>query len=223
MILHHPSTEMLAEYASGALPMSHNLCVATHLEHCPTCQHEYARLNQVGAALFDSLAADSGTPNPDEQALKDRIFQQLDSVAPVAVSAKPASTQNGIPKALRQWIPENYDQLSWFRLTPAFRLVTLLKDRDGAQIALSRVKPGGRMGHHRHTGTELTVVLKGAFSDDSGLYKKGDFVVRDARHRHRPVVTRDAECICLMVTAAPIQFTGRLTRWLNPLLRWQHG
>ena len=224
MITHHPSAEMIAEYAAGSLPLSHSLCVAAHLEACPACRREFERLNQVGAALFSELAPEA-MPALDHQALKSQILARLDlpasdQPAPVKASPRPLSA---VPNALQQWIPKGYDALNWFRLTPAFKVVTLLKDKDGSQIALSRVKPGGKMGHHRHTGTELTVVLKGAFSDDKGLYKQGDFVQRDTKDRHRPIVTRDDECICLMVTAAPIQFTGRLSRWLNPLLRLQHG
>ncbi len=226
MIHHHPSADILAEHAAGTLPVSHSLCVATHLENCASCRREFNRLSQVGAALFSTLNSES-TDEADHQSLKNRIFDHLDQLPAKEVESKNETKsvvdRPGIPKALRQWIPEGYDELNWFNLTPAFKVFTLLKDRDGTQIALSRVKPGGKMGHHSHTGREVTVVLKGAFSDENGLYKKGDFVVRDPQHKHRPIVTRDDECICLMVTEAPIQFTGTLTRWLNPLLRWQHG
>ena len=68
-------------------------------------------------------------------------------------------------------------------------------------------------------GDEYTVILEGSFSDEAGLYHQGDFLVRDASHRHTPVATNDRECICLAVTEAPIQLTGLFGRLLNPFIR----
>ena len=115
------------------------------------------------------------------------------------------------------------DSLEWVRVSPSIKIATLCRDKDGSQVALSRVQPGGKMPHHAHTGDELTLVLEGSFSDVDGIYRKGDFILRNSGDRHKPVVTKDAECICLMVLDAPIQFTGFFTRWLNPILRHNHA
>ena len=63
------------------------------------------------------------------------------------------------------------------------------------------------------------MILEGSFSDESGLYRQGDFMVKDASDQHTPVATQDRECICLAVTEGPIQFTGFFSRMINPLLR----
>ena len=68
-------------------------------------------------------------------------------------------------------------------------------------------------------GDEYTVILEGSFSDEAGLYHKGDFLLRDASHEHTPVATLDKYCICLAVTEAPIQLTGFFGRLLNPFIR----
>jgi putative transcriptional regulator len=86
-------------------------------------------------------------------------------------------------------------------------------------VELLKIKPGGAAHTHTHLGDEYTVILEGAFSDESGLYARGDFLLRDHKDRHTPVATRDRECICLAVTEGPIQFTGFFSRLLNPLLR----
>ncbi|MEM7258898.1 MAG: cupin domain-containing protein, partial [Pseudomonadota bacterium] len=68
----------------------------------------------------------------------------------------------------------------------------------------------------------ITVVLCGSFSDQDGVYKAGDFIVRQPGETHRPMVTEDEECICLSVCDAPVKFTGVFTRLLNPLVAYQH-
>ncbi|VUD52837.1 Anti-sigma-E factor ChrR [Thalassocella blandensis] len=131
-------------------------------------------------------------------------------------------TQTRIPKCLQQFIPTSYEDLPWQRVSPSIKQVNLCSDANGAQVALLKIKPGGSSGHHTHMGDEYTMVLKGAFSDETGIFQQGDFIVRDKKHRHRPIATKDSECICLTVVEAPIQFTGYFSRWLNPLLRLIH-
>lgn len=224
MIKHHPSAELLADFAAGSLQLSHALCIAAHLEHCDTCRRQTGQLQALGAQLLQALKPPVGAST---SALKSRVFERLDEAeadTPAPARQTSASADDyRVPRALDQFINGGYSDLSWVSISPAIKISTLLKDLDGSQIALSRVKPGGKMPHHRHTGDELTVVLEGAFSDETGLYRKGDFVSRDTRHKHKPIVTKDAECICLMVMDAPIQFTGFFSRLLNPLVRRSHS
>jgi len=224
MLKHHPSPELLADYTAGCMPLSHSLCIATHLALCPECRRYVNRLNSLGGCLFNQQSS-SDTCLAE---LKNRVMASIDDNnthdnAPLSV--KPPTDKPDVPRPLHQFFQgkQCYADLSWINLSPSIKVATLLRDKDGAQIALTRVKPGGKMPHHSHTGDEFTVVLKGAFSDENGVYRQGDFIHRDAKDRHKPVVTSDAECICLMVLDAPIQFTGWFTRVLNPLLRKSHG
>lgn len=231
MVNHHPTPELLADYAAGAMALSHSLCVAAHLEFCNTCRQHVSKLVRVGAHYFETQAVDALDKQENEE-LKDKVLSILDQAEDesgeqddlvVAQDDSSVVTGNFALRSLGQFIKQDYDELQWSRVSPSIKLATLLHDKDGSQIALSRTRPGGKMPHHSHTGDEITVVLKGSFSDEDGVYRRGDFIYRDAKHKHTPVVTRDAECICLMVLDAPIQFTGLLTRLLNPLVRKHHA
>ncbi len=225
MLKHHPSAELLADYASGSMPLSHALSIATHLEQCDYCRQQSQKLNLLGAELFSQQNV--AVSNIDNT-LKENVMAKLDDIMVTAgqqktADATPPNYGYQVPKSLRQFFHGGYESLDWISVSPSFKITTLLKDKDGAQIALSRVKPGGKMPHHRHTGDELTVVLEGSFSDEQGIYKKGDFICHNSSHKHKPVVTKDAECICLMVLDAPIEFTGWFARILNPLVRRNHA
>jgi len=225
MVNHHPAPELLADYVSGAMALSHSLCVAAHLEFCSACRQHVNKLTRVSAHYFETQAVPE--INPQENAeLKDKVLAMLDDDNDERVVYDSAPQKSGSEsfalKTLGQFIKQRYDELQWSRVSPSIKLTTLLHDKNGSQIALSRTRPGGKMPHHSHTGDEITVVLEGSFSDEGGVYRRGDFIYRDAKDKHTPVVTKDAECICLMVLDAPIQFTGFFTRLLNPLLRKQH-
>ena len=45
--------------------------------------------------------------------------------------------------------------------------------------------------------------------------------MRDAQHAHTPTAAQDADCVCIGVLDAPIQFTGWKHRMLNPFLKLQ--
>jgi len=228
MNTYHPSTDLITEYTSGSLALSHSLCVATHIEQCSICRQKMSELNQIGGLYFEEQLPTAATGEHLDH-LKSSVFDLLDSL----VSKKDKDQSKGfqpsvnhkttyaIPKSLRQFVDESYDKLSWRNVTPSFKIATLCME-NGAEVTLTRIKAGGRVAHHKHSGNEITLVLEGSFSDESGIYKKGDFILRDSKDAHKPVVTKDAECICLTVLEGPVQFTGWFTRWLNPLLRKRH-
>lgn len=231
MTLYHPSIEMLTDYAAGSLPLAHSLCVSAHLEHCRECQQQVRKLEMVGSHLFDQAVTDHHHLNSLKESLLKKLTTPAESKQDEEVlqaTTEPKTTEEKfwdnykIPNSLRQFISNSYEELNWMRLSPSFKIATLHNEKGGAQIALTRVKAGSHMPHHAHTGEEITLVLEGAFSDESGVYRKGDFISRDASHKHKPIVTKDAECICLTVLDAPIEFTGWLARLLNPIIRRYH-
>jgi len=222
LVNHHPTDELLTVYCAGSLPLSQALCLSAHIEMCKKCQTNVQRLNKLGACIFNHTK-----PATVSSDLKEKIFSQLDQQlhhlkTTVKKSIAVDQTIEEVPKCLKQFIPSNYDELNWHRVSFSIRQANLCTDGNGAQVALMRIKAGGKAGLHTHMGNEFTTVLKGAFSDETGLFQQGDFVVRDSQHKHRPAATKDSECICLTVLEAPIQFTGYLSRWLNPLLRRGH-
>lgn len=219
---HHPSDDQLTEFSAGVLPMSRALCVSAHVEHCHSCQQRLKKMQQLASAQLDTLA-----PQRVSDALKQSVMQGIKQQAQQQITAPPKPSvstpvSDGIPRCLRKWVPESFDQLKWTSLTPSVSISELCSEGSGAKAALVKVKAGGNMAHHSHTGDEVTVILKGSYSDEDGCYREGDYVFRDNGHKHMPIATNDQDCICLIVLDAPIQFTGWFSRLLNPLLRFNH-
>lgn len=214
MANHHPAPELLAAFSAGSLQLSHALCVATHLEHCDECSSNLQRLNGMGAALFEQQSSQTA-PARLKQAVMARLDQAIDE-RPQRSRSRANST---IPRALRQFIPGSYEDLKWDVLSPSIRAATLCTDIHGTRVEMLRIKAGGEVATHTHTGDEYTIILEGSFSDETGVFKAGDFVVRDPSHQHKPVATKDRECICLTATDAPIRFTGFFSRLFNPFIR----
>ena len=222
-INHHPSPEQLTAFAAAGLPLSQGLAISSHLEYCADCRRNVERLERLGGELFEALQ-----PLDTTEALRSRVFAQLDGEPKEATqqtlnTPEKLSKNPNIPRCLLQFIPEDYDDLVWKRVSFSIQSSELCRDANGAKVELLRIKPGGSAATHTHLGDEHTVILTGSFSDEDGLYGAGSFITRNSRNKHTPVATLDGECICLAITEAPVQFTGFFSRWLNPFLRRSHA
>ena len=181
--------------------------------HRPQVRIAGVVFNRVGSELMQQLE-----PAPASTSLRQSMLERLDSLSDDEVD-RPDTGDSRVPRCLRQFVADGYDGLRWKRVSPDIYSVELCRDSNGARVELLKIRPGGSASTHTHLGDEYTVILEGSFSDESGVYGRGDFVVKDSSDRHTPVATQDQECICLAVTEGPIQLTGFFGRLLNPLLR----
>ena len=215
MTSHHPSPDLLSAFSAGSLKLSHALCISAHIEHCSDCHQSAKHMNLLGSKLFEALKpakASTDLKNNVMAMLNSNNTEQHDKTSEIQLKSP-------LPKALTQFIPEGeFDKLNWKHASSAIEVAHLCND-NGSRVDLVRIKPGGKVPTHTHSGDELTMIVDGSFSDETGIYKKGDFLLRDGRHKHKPVATKDKACICLTVTDSPIVFTGFFTRLLNPLVR----
>lgn len=216
----HPDTEILTAFSAGSLQLSVSLCVSTHVDRCKKCQSELRWLNKVGSDFFEDQ-----TSEPVSENLFDQLMKKVDSGSnPInneSNSLKPeGNTSNGsdIPKCLKQFIPSRLEDLNWKKVSRSIEAVELCREKDGTKVELISIKPGASVPTHSHKYDEYTTILSGSFSDESGVYTRGDFILRDESHKHTPTATLDMPCICLTVTKAPIQMTGTFSRLLNPIL-----
>lgn len=215
MITHHPSSELLLDYASGALCEAQALAVATHTALCALCRAEVERLESVGGAMLSVLGHSDAT----DDALLDQTLARLDE--PAADTARTASsidaaTKEVVPSPLWPYLDGALDNIRWRRLGRGLHEASL--PAVGANASLLRIGAGMAVPGHTHVGSEMTVVFAGGFSDADGHYIRGDFVFADERLDHRPVADADEDCLCLAVAEGPAWLTGPVGRTLNPLL-----
>ncbi len=211
--INHPEDALLVSYAAGSLPLSQALCVSAHLEHCHSCTQNLKQLNRVGGELMQQLK-----PSPVGETVKEELLSRLDSL-PLEASCSSPQQESDAPKCLHQFIQGNLSDVAWQRVAADIHSVELCRDINGAKVELLKIKAGGSASTHTHLGDEYTVILEGSFSDEDGVYRQGDFLVRNSQEQHTPMATLDQECICLAVTEGPVQFTGWFARILNPLIR----
>ncbi len=218
MTKYHPDARFISDFSAGSLPMSQALCVSAHLHYCDDCKKKVAQLTDLGAVLFDKI-----TPINLEQDFS-TLMQHIDSLPETTIQINTetiasSTSRSSLPAALNKITNSNLDSLDWRKINKNFRYSELNIGDPLRETSLFNIKSGGNIPRHRHMGDEITVVLKGGFSDQDDHYEVGDFIVRTRGEIHTPVATQDKDCLCLSTLDEPIQITNWFYRLLIPLIR----
>ncbi|GAA6151492.1 ChrR family anti-sigma-E factor [Pseudoteredinibacter isoporae] len=213
-INHHPDDSTLLSYAAGSLPESFDVVVACHLQRCAHCHEKTFQAEAVAGQLLEAL---SNQAPSHSRAFRDDFFQKLErEPLPEPNTDLIDPRPETIPEAIHAILSGNSEDLPWKRLVPGMHSIAL-ESSDGG-LKLLRIAPGRNLPMHSHQGTELTLVLQGAFQDELGCFNPGD--VADLNHEveHQPITIGNEACICLVAMDAPLQFKGLVPKLLQPFI-----
>ncbi len=216
-INHHPSEELLLDYATGALGEAWSIAVATHLALCPACRKTVSFMEDIGGSLLDTIA-----PAPAGEETFDALLTRLDDAAEVhpATAPTPASAAGKpvLPQPLRAYLGCDVNDVPWKRLGRGAYQCVIATGEKGATARLLRIPAGKPVPEHSHGGLELTLVLCGAFDDETVSYGRGDLQEADEKLQHQPHAAPGEDCICLAITDAPLRFRSLAARLVQPWL-----
>lgn len=209
---HNASDELLLAYAAGRLSAAPALVVASHLAMSNDSSERLAAYESLGGALLDEqpmapLAAD----------LFERTLARLDDPATEAFSS--AQDHSRLNMGIDLPAPLAHRKISkWRVIAPGMRFARVEVPEDpNFNVVLLRVGAGKALPMHGHTGTELTLILKGAYRDTVGRYGPGDLDEQGEETEHQPIVEADGECICIGAIDGMMKPHGWLARMLQPL------
>lgn len=223
MVSFHPDSKFLTDFAAGSLPLSEAVCVAAHLEFCAKCRSHVQQLSDVAAQMMVRLEPVAVAADDDGfDSLMQRIETGESAPQPArVVEPSRVSAASGMPRVVQKLARGSLQDMSWVQLGRSLRIAPVKTGCKDRQTAIYDIKAGGRMPEHEHRGEEITVLLKGSFSDAEGKYVRGDFVVRHAGERHQPTATLDTDCICLVSLAEPVKPTSIWYRLLEPFVQYR--
>jgi putative transcriptional regulator len=206
----HPSSELILDYARGALDSGRALVLNAHFGACPECSANLRVAEAVGGALL------AETP---PAAMSDGALERT-----LAMLGAPPEPTPPAPDPREDWIrvaPEvmtaALKRKRW--AAPGVWVATVTHDRkSGARTYLLGVGANIAVPRHTHRGEELICVLKGAFQDGETVHAAGDFSLNDEEIEHTPKTTRDGECVCLIAADHRLVPRGWQARILQPLV-----
>lgn len=212
-IKHHLTDSLLMAYASGNLSEGFSLVVATHISLCDECRARMQGFEAVGGALID----DEETA-PMQAGSLDATLALIERG--LGADEAPIRTSSGavFPAPLQGYVGGDLDRVAWKNVGGGVKQAILETSKD-TSVRLLSIPGGTAMPDHGHRGTELTLVLQGAFQDEDDRFARGDIEVADEEMHHTPVAEAGETCICLAATDAPLRFRGWLPRIAQPFLK----
>ena len=213
-IKHHLSDEMLMAYATGNLPEAFNMMVAAHVSLCDVCRTQVETYQALGGELLEQEPSNTVAMDNDAFA---QTMKLIAGGAPNEIRTK--RTMGGVlPGPIQDYVGGDIDAIRWRPIGMGVKQAILPTDKD-ASARLLFIPAGAAMPDHGHHGTEMTMVLQGAFYDEHDYFGRGDVEIADPDVHHTPVADVGADCICLAVTDAPLRFDGIIPKIAQRIAR----
>ena len=205
------SDDWIVSYASGALSEAHALVVASHCSYHQELQDKVADAENIGGLLMENC-------NPSEVSndLFENIMDKLDEEPAAEITS---ANDNALPGPLAEYIGKPLDELKWRMMGPGLSQVRLWTGPNDERLWLLKAKGGAKIPTHDHNGLELTLVLQGSYHIGEDCYRPGMLEIADEDTKdHTPMIDHGEDCICLVVTEAPIKIHSLIGRLVQPFI-----
>ncbi|MEO1243182.1 MAG: ChrR family anti-sigma-E factor [Pseudomonadota bacterium] len=211
VVNHHPKTETLADFSAGRLDEARSVVIATHVATCAQCSQAVSGFEALGGLCLEEVA-----PVAMASDALEKILARADAGANIVAPHHDSSARLEKQLPLSAYLEGSLDDVNWRRVAPGMSqsVIEAQGYREGV-LRLLKIAPGTRMPKHTHEGEELTLILRGAYEDEIGEFSVGDLADLGDKHTHSPKAIGDEPCICLIATAAPLNFktlTGKLVQ-----------
>lgn len=214
MVKHHLPDELLMAYSAGSLPEAFNLVVASHVSLSDDSRIRLEAYDAVGGAVLDTCETAEMSEGSLEATLALISRQPKDAI----LTERRVAKKGVFPQPLQDYVGGDLDDVNWRPVGMGVKQAILKTTKD-ATVRLLYIPSGMAMPDHGHAGTEMTLVLKGAFEDEVDHFGRGDIEVADQELHHTPVAVGPEDCVCLSATDARLKFSSLLPRLAQPFLR----
>jgi putative transcriptional regulator len=205
---HHPDDATLVSYAAGSLPAAFELLVTHHSDTCQQCCQRIDEAEQLGMAMVEGIS-----PVPT---IRRKQFANLLEQQPLANTDQTPDMlcrSHHLPTPLQILLNQGKQSLPWQRLVPGIQKLEL-----DDNLKLIKIEPGISIPMHSHCGNEMTLILRGSYSDELGHFQPNDLVDLNGDIEHQPIADGHEACICLVALDAPLKFRNLLPRLLQPYI-----
>jgi anti-sigma factor ChrR (cupin superfamily) len=195
MTLHDNAyASFMLDYAAGALSPAERLAADLHCALSLEGRRTGRMMGALGGALLERAL-----PAPTSYFDTIRLGE--------------AGKGGRAPSHLDLFLKRDLVALKWRK--SMFGVKTLPTDTPMA--SLLRLDPGERAPAHGHGRRDVTVVLRGAYADEFGVYERGDLAFAEPGLKHQPRAVGDEVCVCLLATeeGKPLQGLVGLFGFVN--------
>lgn len=205
---HKLSDEILAGYAAGSNPAAFDLVVASYLSLSDEARAAVAAYEAVGGAFLEATQ-----PVPMADGALDRALAKIRASTPEPVG--PGQPGGLLPEPLRSLMGGDLEAIEWQPLGHGVKHA-LIPAKGDALARLMAVQPGCALPERGKAGTEITLVLQGAYTSAQERFARGDIEVTKSG-AVASISDGDSTCICLTANDSKENFDKMVGRYLEPI------
>lgn len=195
-------TELLADYAAGALSPGMTLVLASHLCTCRCCRDKAARLVALGGALLADAPA--AQPGPD---CLERALSRIGLPAP----PEPPGHNPDLPRPICGRLERAACDLAWRPVAPGLAAWPLA-GCPGETVGLVHAEPGARL-----PPPDAGLVLAGSLDDGRERYGRGDLLLPGTAPAGDLAAAGPAPCLSLFLLGPATAAASPLAAALAPV------
>lgn len=206
---------LMLSYAAGRLNQAENLIVSAHISMSAKGRRVLARYESLCGALLENECE----PTP----MSDNSVQSIMSLIDTQTHESPEISRSDffeeldVPSCLHGTLCDQKKRPSWSSIMPGLDCYILEIECKKNKIEFLRAEPALVTPTHEHEGMEITLILDGAYIDDTGKYEVGDLFVLDEDVQHAPSACPEMGCVCMVVSTVSRK-TNPVSRLLSLLL-----
>lgn len=204
------------DFVAGNLNFSDHLVIETHVDLNAKARSIVDDLLLIGGSLMEDEDCPQAALNPS---CLEGVLSKLDEQPDINTDHKKQSLKN-CPKSLQPYLEDEMENLPWKKLVNGVYQYELGVECAHSKARLMMIEPGKGAPMHAHGGPELTLVLNGAFEDESDIYRQGDLAVIMDYHPHQPTAYGTDVCYCLASNTHGIELTSWWGKLLNPFIKF---
>lgn len=212
-------TALLLQYAAGTLDLAQRLVVASHLSMSAQARAIVRQYEQVGAAIMEQCC----DPVSMSARSLDRVMAMLEDRPAPPPKPEPQVRMLGdipLPECLYNALQQHaLEQMRWQKLCEGIESCELPIRTRRSYAHFVRFDPGAYAPPPRRPVMQVTLVIKGAYSDETGTYQYGDLVITECDEPpHRAHACNEQGCVNLTASSALPPLQG-LAALLHSLFR----
>lgn len=205
-------------FASGDLDEAFTVAVAAHIELCEQCRAALRTAESCGGHLLETAEKARVSDDAFDRLRTGIEGNEIDFEQTRTSERASSNDTTSLPKPLHHYVGEQLEDIPWTTIAPGVRKHDItLTSKTANKLYMLHIAAGKDLPEHGHGGSELTLVLSGAYQDHHGRFARGDIADLGEHDEHQPRVDDTGPCICLIASAGQTRPKGLFARLLQPL------
>ncbi|MBU0859214.1 MAG: ChrR family anti-sigma-E factor, partial [Alphaproteobacteria bacterium] len=188
---------LYGEYAAGTMDEGLALIVASYLSvsGCPEARAQVGTCHKLAGTMLETLCEPVEMTEGSLQSVLAKLDQMPDPCAGKAPIA--LCDDLTLPAPIAALMGCHGGKLKWRSIGGGSKMAVLPRPACGSHMMALHIAPGRKLPEHKHEGLELTLVLRGAYSDEQGTYVAGTLTCNEPGTTHNPVAHDTDGCVCI--------------------------